>query len=235
MSRPAEAGCTACGVRGTSPFCSLTGRSRRQFERERTVHTYERGQVVFYEGEPPLAMHCIRSGRVKIFKRSGRGDDLVIRILGPGEILGYRAPLADEPYAASAGTLEETTVCTLSRRALLGLVARSPDFALAFLKKLALELRVSDEIALEIFEQPVPRRAARLLLMLVEDAASKARRSASVRIQRKDLAAMIATTPETLSRVLRGFAQRGLVELTRTEIRVRDPATLRRVAGSRST
>lgn len=123
----------------------------------------------------------------------------------------------------------------MSRRTLLELVTRSPELALAFLKKLAVELRLSDEIALEIFEQPVPRRAARLLLMLIEHAEPKTTRSTSVRIQRKDLAAMIATTPETLSRVLRDFAERGILELTHTEVSVRDLAALRRAAGSRTT
>lgn len=113
MARPHEVGCAACGGRAASPFSSLAGKALRQFERERTVNTYQRGQVIFYEGEPPLAVHCIRSGRVKVSKRGGRGDDLVIRFLGPGEIFGtvLRSPASPTPPAPGRSMKRSSAPC----------------------------------------------------------------------------------------------------------------------------
>jgi CRP-like cAMP-binding protein len=224
--------CTVCGSEAKSVFCALAGGHLERLDREKSVRTYERGEAVFYAGNPPLAVYCVYSGRIKLYKTGRRGEEQVIRLLGAGEMTGYRALLANEPYAATAEAIERTVVCTISRQTLLTLVRESPDLALALLARMAQELRRSEDSMVSRTEDSVRIRAARLLLMLSgdQDRGLTSPAQISVPLRRAEMAQMIGTTPETLSRTLHGFASRGWLALSRVDIVVLDFAALRRIA-----
>lgn len=224
--------CTVCGREARGIFCVLAGGHLQRLDREKSVHTYERGEAIFYAGNPALAVYCVSSGRVKLYKLGRRGEEQVIRLLGAGEMTGYRALLADEPYAATAEAIERTVVCTISRRTLLALVHDSPELALKLLAKMAQELRRSEELMVSRTEDPVRVRTAQLLLWLCGNSHDGVPGPVrvSVPLRRVEMAQMIGTTPETLSRTLHQFAERGFLELSRVEIFLLDHTGLRKVA-----
>lgn len=166
-------------------------------------HAYPRGQARFHAGDPALSLHVIRSGRVHVFSRWRDGDEQVLRLLGPGEILGYRAVLAGESYNSSAEAVVDTRACIVPGETVREMLRANPELATQMLEKLARELRVSEELMMELVHRPVGQRMAR----------------------------MVGTTPETLSRTLRRLAQRGVPVVTRECIRIRDLERPRRAAG----
>jgi CRP-like cAMP-binding protein len=191
------------------------------------------GRVLFNEGAPPLSVHCIRSGLVKITKVGSGGEEQILRILGPGEVVGYRAVLAREPYAATAQAVEETWVCTIPATTLDDLLRSSPQMAVDLLAKVARELRISEEVLIGIHHKTVRRRLAGALLLLASPSteATQAAGEAVVRLSRKDLGHLVGASPETISRTLRGLVQGGMVTTTRTEIHIADPKRLQSLAG----
>jgi CRP/FNR family transcriptional regulator len=195
-------------------------------------HAYQRGQTIFHEGTPALAVHCIRSGTVKLSRRVGGGDEVVVGVLAPGELIGFRAVLADLAYGITAETLEPAVVCTIPRELFMGLVRESADLAIHLLKQLAREVRFTEEQLVERTRQSVSKRTARLLARLKQGSAPGFRASPrlGITMSREQMALFIGTTPETLSRTLHAFAGRGIVELDRKSIRVRDVAALLKMA-----
>ena len=224
--------CTVCGPEARGVFCVLAGSHLQRLDREKSVHTYERGESIFYAGNPPVAVYCVYSGRVKLYKLGRRGEEQVIRLLGSGEMTGYRALLADEPYAATAEAIERTVICTISRSTLISLVRESPELALNLLAKMAQELRRSEELMVSRTEDTVGVRTAQLLLWLCGNSrhVSAGPVQITVPLRRAEMAQMIGTTPETLSRTLHQFALRGFLELSRVEISVLDLTGLRKIA-----
>jgi CRP-like cAMP-binding protein len=101
---------------------------------------------------------------------------------------------------------------------------------------LANELRISEDLMMDLLHLPVRQRVARLLLGVLSHhkKGSEPGKLADKELKRKEMAAMIGTTPETFSRVLHAFAQAGIVSLSRDSIRVRDAALLQRIAGDAS-
>lgn len=227
--------CFLCDLRNQGVFSCLQRDQLRQMEREKTARRYRRGQAIFYEGDPPFAVYCIHSGRVKLFKLGGRAEPQVTRLLGPGETVGYRAVLANEPYEATAEAVEPSLVCVVPKATLFALLRLSPDLAFAFMAKLSRELRASEEQLLLLSQESVRQRTAHLLLMLWEGGGEDAALDPVIKpvIQRKEMAQMVGTTPETLSRVLSQLDRCGVLSVTRSEIRVKDPSTLRKVAKAR--
>jgi len=233
MAKPSPDRCAVCKSRSTGLICGLNSRARDRLEQDRTTHAFRRGQPIFHAGSPAQALYVVHSGRVKVFRTWRGGEEQVLRLLGPGELLGYRPLLANEPYVASAEAIEDSTLCVIPAATVRELLREVPGLALELMEKLARELRASEDLMMDLIHRPVRQRAARLLLSLLEDnhhAAEPAILSSQL-LRRQDMARMIATTPETFSRVLRGFAQHGLVTLTRDRIHIRDHARLHKVAG----
>jgi CRP-like cAMP-binding protein len=227
--------CEFCAAKHPGGLCGLNSGTAGRFAESRVPHVYERGQIIFHEGLPAHSLFIIHSGRVRVFRTWTDGEEQVLRLLGPGEIVGYRPIFANEPYGASAAAVEESSICVVPREDVLERIRQEPALALGLLAKLSLELRLSEDLMMDLIRRPVRERAARLLLGLVETEGSgaEARSVVSNQIRRQDLARMIGTTPETFSRVLRALAQRGIVELSRERVVVRNLALLRRAAGER--
>ncbi len=134
--------------------------------------------------------------------------------------MGYRALFANEPYAATAEAVETTTTCGIPKTTLFALLEKSPQLSFQILKKLSKELRTSEEKMLSLVQESVKQRTARLLLSFWEKSGGNLRIEAQIRVPllRKEMSQIIGTTPETFSRTLHHFAQRGIVRLTRSEI-----------------
>ena len=225
--------CEICAAQSPGGVCRLKSGAAGRFAGSRTAQVYTRGQALFHEGWPAESLFIVHSGRVRVYRTWTNGDEQVLRLLGPGEIVGYRPLFANEPYGASAEAIEDSSICVVPRAVVLERLRDDPALALEMLAKLSRELRISEDLMMDLIRRPVRERAARLLLGLVEDAGQTAtpRVIRSRDLPRQDLARMIGTTPETFSRVLRTLAQRGAIELDRERIVVRNTALLRRAAG----
>jgi CRP-like cAMP-binding protein len=214
--------CQLCKMRSSSIFHSLKEKEVEILNNCKSAHEYKRGQVIFYEGNPSLAIYCIHSGIVKLFKSGYSGEEFVIRLLGPSEIIGFRALLADEPFAATAQAVSDTKTCIVSKQNILNIINSSPDLSSKIMAKLAVDLRISEEQFLSRAQENVKQRTARMLLQLLETSNeySGSNSRISMPILRSEMAQVVGTTPETLSRTLRGLAQKGIIRLTRSDISV---------------
>lgn len=213
-------------------FGGLTGAAAERLARDTTEQVFKRGQTIFHHGSPCHVLYLIRIGRVKVSSVGRQGEELVLRLLGPGEVLGFRPLLSDEPYNATGVAVEDTTLCVVPAATLKALLRESPEFVLKVLTKLARELRVTEEMMMDMLYRPARQRVAAVLLKLVDDnlAAPDPLTIASSHLKRKDMAGMAGTTPETLSRILRAMADQHIVSLTRERVHVRDRARLERIA-----
>jgi CRP-like cAMP-binding protein len=226
--------CAICGRKRAQHICELAGREVSLLKAARTLVDYPAGQVIFHEGQPPFALYCIVSGTVKIYKASEAGRQIIVRLLSAGELLGYRPVLANEPYAATAAAVTPTRACLITRESFYESLRASPDLCVRVLGKMAKELRISEDQWLDFASDPVRRRLARLLLLLVRGEGLPLR--AGIRIPgsctRSEMAQMIGTAPETVSRTLALMGRQRLVRVTRTGIWVVDPARLSEVAAA---
>ncbi|UCH84290.1 MAG: Crp/Fnr family transcriptional regulator [Candidatus Latescibacterota bacterium] len=226
--------CGNCRPRTRGLFGSLSSTHTIKLDREKTAHDYDRGQIIFYEGTPPLAIYCIHSGIVKLYKTGKNGTHIMIRILGPGDVIGYRALLANEPYAATAEAVDTTTACTITRDTINILLKNDPKLILQLLSKLATELRVSEDQMVTRLQEPVRQRTARFLMWLRESLWSGSRRSNTIVVPllREEMAQMVGTTPETFSRTLRKFSHDGVIKYDRKSITITKPGVLQGIASA---
>ena len=191
-------------------------------------HAYGAHETLYHEGTPALAVHCVREGAIKLFRRLESGEEVVVGTRGPGDLVGVRGVLAGIPYANTATTLDPAVVCAIPGETFLGLVRENPILGIRILTRLAGESRRLEEELVERCHSRVAKRVARFLAMRLPPSTAAAARSEAARVSmnRGEMAQLIGTTPETLSRALHALADDGVVALDRRIIRILDPAAL---------
>jgi CRP/FNR family transcriptional regulator len=225
--------CATCAPIRSEAFCHLAQEHLERLDREKVVRLYRRGQTVFEQGDEPAFFHCIYSGCIKLFKMGSHGEEQVIRLLGGGDFMGFRAILAEENYAATAAAVEPSTLCCIPASTFLSLLGECPALSLYIMRTLARELRISEDQMLVRTQESVRQRTARFLLWAHErlGKAQDPSRPLALPVKRNEMAQVIVTSPETLSRTLRAFSEKGVIRLTRTEISITNLALLRNIAG----
>jgi CRP/FNR family transcriptional regulator/CRP/FNR family cyclic AMP-dependent transcriptional regulator len=168
-----------------------------------------RGKTIVEEDLPGDYMYVIRQGRVKVTKLSGDGREKILEFLGEGDFFGEMSLLDNAPRSASVKTLAETRILALSRSDFLGVLRRSPDIAMAVIKELARRVRQVDEHASSLSFQRVKQRTQGLLLRLAKDEAGSEGRRTTPSLTHQQIADMVGTSRETVTRVVKGLKQEG--------------------------
>ena len=161
--------------------------------------------TIVEEGLPGDYMYVIREGRVKVTKSSDDGREKILDILEAENFFGDMALFDRAPRSASVKTLQPCRLLALSRRDVLGVLQRSPDFAMAIIQVLIQRLRETDEQASAMSFQGVKARAQGLLERVAEQQADGRRLTPSLTHQQ--IADMIGSSRETVTRVVKQLKQ----------------------------
>ncbi len=203
-------------MRGTPLFRSLSDEDWGTVEQYLHAHIYPADTYLFFQGDPPEALYIIGSGRIKLVRHTNQGRDVVVTVLGPGQLIGEMAIFDGRPYSMSAITLEESGVVTIARHDLMNLIHRYPLLSLEVILELNRRLRLCTELVRSLAVDRVEQRIARALLRLKDLGGVPGPEGRGVMIDihltRQDIAEMTGTTVETAIRVMSRFRKEGLIQ-----------------------
>jgi CRP-like cAMP-binding protein/CheY-like chemotaxis protein len=183
---------------------------------ERKVRTIKKKQIIYYEGDTVSGIYLVLSGKIKTFKLSEDGRELLTGMYSADEYFGIPALLLNEPYSETAEALEDTAVCQLPKEMLEELLNRYPDVARQFIHILSNNLIAKEEQLLQLAYHSVRKRMAEVLIRLCRQ--EKQEGQITLRISRDNLAAMAGMATETVSRILSDFKDEGLIERKGSQI-----------------
>lgn len=188
--------------------------------------------VFFHQGAPASALHVLVQGRTKLVQTTAEGHQVVIRIVGPGDMFGGVALLGDAVYPATAEALSASEALLWPAPAVARLVARHPALALNALRVLAHRLGELQDRYRELATERVEQRVARALMRLARQAGRRDARGVRIDMEltRQDLGELTGTTLYTVSRILSAWQGRGLIDAGRTQVVIRDPHGLVAIA-----
>jgi CRP/FNR family transcriptional regulator len=181
---------------------------------------YRRGESIFLEGEEGDGFHVVLSGRVKVFKLSLEGKEQTLHLFGPGEPFGEVALFAGRRFPANAEALEPSRVLFFPREAFAGLIRENPSVAMNLLALLSVRLRRFAALIEDLSLKEVPGRLAAYLLYLNRQGRGEA--DLTLDVTKAQLASLLGTIPETLSRILGRMSRQGLIETDGRRIRLLD-------------
>jgi CRP-like cAMP-binding protein len=183
------------------------------------------GDTVFFQGDPGTSLCIIQSGRIKLSLISASGREVIIDLLGPGDVFGELALLDGEPRSADCVATEVTELLLLQRDDFLQFLEGNPKLTIALLAELSRRLRRDTQLIQDAAFLDVPARLARVILRLAEPQGDAVR--ATPRLTQTNLAGLVGTTRETLNKFLGMYQDEGLIRLERGRIVVLNDAALK--------
>ena len=192
-----------------------------------------RKEVLFRQGDAVAGLFILVAGRVKLSQLSPEGNEVILRLLGPGEICAGVAALERVGfYPVTAQALTDTRAAFWTLAAVREIFARHPALTGNLLQQITERTQEFQHRFREVATRMVPQRLAHMLLRLAQQAGQRA--AGGLRIDfpltRQDLAEMTGTTLYTVSRLLSDWSERGIVEVGREWVTIRSPDELQDIA-----
>ena len=197
------------------------------------LRRWQAGEVLFREGDGATGALLITAGLVKIHKHARDGDEVILSLCGPGDLLGEVSLAAAATRSADASALLAVEAVSVPVADLRALLARQPRIALELLELALGRLRVADQRRLEFASaESLPRVTSRLLELAERFGVAGADGTLTVEmpISQEELASWAAASRESTARALRTLRELGVIETQRKRLVVNDVEALRRHA-----
>lgn len=189
---------------------------------------YPRGSVILFEHDPGDALYVVIGGQVKVVLIAEDGREVILALLKEGDFFGEMSLIDDQPRSAHVIATEDAQLLVLRRDDFLACMDDMPRIALGLLRALSRRLRQADDKIGGLVLLDVNGRLARLLLDLADEDDGQ---HITRRVTHHTLAQMIGSSRETVSRTLRDLSARGLIEVGRKQMVIRDRGGLKALAG----
>jgi len=198
----------------TAPlFVDMDPENSRALIASMSVVSFGRGEVLFHEGESGDQLFVIRTGKIKLGRRSGDGRENLLSVQGPGEMFGELSLFDPGPRTATATVVADATLLELAHTDLIAWLQAHPTVAVHLLKALAHRLRRTNEALADLVFSDVPGRVAKALLDLSTRFGEPVDEGIRVAhdLTQEELAQLVGASRETVNKALADFAARGWV------------------------
>ena len=208
----------------------FAGLSKTQYEALARIgvrRSCRKGERLFSEGDEGTGFYMVVTGRVKIFKVSVEGKEQILHLFGPGESFGEVSVFTGQGFPADAVTSVQTVLLFFPRAAFSALIQKDPTLALNMLAQLSGRLRHFAGLIEDLSLKEVPGRLAKYLLYLSD---GKGDGEVALDVSKGQLASLLGTIPETLSRILARMHRQGVIRLRGSQIRILDRPGIEQIA-----
>jgi CRP/FNR family transcriptional regulator len=223
--------CLLCKLRHSGFFCELPKASLQELERVKYASAYPQGAVLFVEGQAPRGVYVICSGRVKLSTTSRDGKTLILRIAQAGEVLGLHATVSGKPYELTGETLQPCQLDFIRREDFLRFLQHHADACLNAAEHLSKNCQSAYEMIRSLgLSHSVSEKLARLLLEWSSDGdVTKEGIRIKVALTHEEIAQLIGTSRETVTRVLGEFREKQLAQLRGSTLMILNKPALERM------
>lgn len=209
-------------------FSSLPAAIVSDLESKLFVAKYVAGSVIYRQGERPQGIFLVLAGRIKMCAVALHAKTALLKIAGPGEVLNLAACFAEEPVLTTAQATEMSSIGFLAREEMISAMQRYPAFCKAMAQLLAtccME-RTREMLVLRI-PSTTSQRLAATLLRIAESRENGSNGLTPLNYTHAELGQLIGASRETVSRLMKRFATRGLIDTDRSSFRITDQDSMK--------
>jgi CRP/FNR family transcriptional regulator len=221
--------CVTCSFKAENFFCHLPEPSLRAFETLKFTTSYPAGAILFSEGEPPRGIFMLCHGRAKLSTGSADGKTLITRIVEPGEVLGLSGAISGRPYKVTAETIEPTQVNFIKREDFLRFLKDHGDACFHAAQQLSHEGHIAHESIRSLgLSHSATEKLAKLILGWADEQGKDSSQGIRLKLlaTHQDIAQMIGTSRETVTRLLGEFKSKKIIAVKGSTLLVLNKAAL---------
>lgn len=212
-------------------FRHLSDEEIQEIFLNKITESYTRGAIIYQEGNRMKGFFCVQEGIVKIYKTGIDGKEQIIRFAQPGDIIGYRSIISNEPACTTSEALEETILCHFPADILIKLVKTNGEFSVELMKLICKELGEANSYITDIAQKTVKGRLAEILIHLEDDFGIDPEKNLNISLTREELSNIVGTATESIIRLLSEFKTKGLIKLSGRKIKILDKPGLKFISG----
>ena len=211
-------------VRSLPLFARMSDTDLDTFLDHASTRRVSPGETVFKQGQPATGFYLLLSGRLKVTQVTGDGQQIIVRVVHPGELFGFAMALNRDDYPGTATAATDSVVLFWPSELWPQFVEHNDQMAASAIQTIGRQLEEAHTRIREMSTQEVERRVAHAILRLTLQAGRKEESGIQIAfpISRQDIAEMTGTTLHTVSRILSAWEARGLVQCGRQKVLVCD-------------
>jgi CRP/FNR family transcriptional regulator, cyclic AMP receptor protein len=228
--------CTSCKLRKDRMFCNLPDSAIELMQSIKATAVYPKGALLCLEGQPARGVFILCNGHAKISTSSADGKTVILRIAGPGEVLGLSSTLSGKPHDFTVETMEPTQANFIGRADFLKFLAAHPAIGMKVADQLTHNCQCAyEEIRSLGLSRSVAEKVARLILLWSENPSmvrknKQGKPQFKVTLTQEEISQMIGSSRETVSRVLSEFKKERVLEIKGCDWIIVDKSSLERHA-----
>lgn len=204
-------------------FATLPAEALEELAQATTLRFYNKGEVIFWEGDDGAGLHILKEGSVKLYKTSPSGRELIIKVFEKGATFN-EVPVFDQgKNPVNVAALEDCEIWVVDNEKIRSIMTRYPQMCQAVIQNLAQNLRMLVELVDQLSFYQVTHRLARLIGQLTPEQLAG---TPHERVTQDQLAARLGTVREVVARSLRELEKSGAIRVTNRKIEILDTQIL---------
>lgn len=198
----------------------------------KVTNTYKKGSTIFHHTNPVFGLYCMSSGIVKISKFGNNGKESIVRIAGPGDVIGHRSLFSTDHFNATATVIEEAKICFFNKNLIFKLLNEDKSLGINLIRRLSKEMGEAEAKTAAMTQKDVSQRLAGFFMNLLKSYGVEEGKKTliNIRLTREEIASMIGTANETVIRFISKFKDDGILEQDRKNLYVINKERLKEVA-----
>jgi CRP/FNR family transcriptional regulator, cyclic AMP receptor protein len=226
--------CVTCPIREEHLFCNLPLPAVQKLNEIKSTAVYPKSAMLFIEGQQPRGVFVLCTGKAKLSTSSSEGKTIIIKISEPGDVLGLNATISNHPYEVTAEMIEPGQANFITRDALLHFLREHGEVALRVAEQLSQNYYTAyEEIrTLGLASSPSEKFAKLLLSWDSGKKQTNGSKQIKLTLTHEEIAEMIGTTRETVSRLFSEFKKKQLLQLKGSNLVIRNKPALEKLVRS---
>jgi CRP/FNR family cyclic AMP-dependent transcriptional regulator len=226
--------CLTCPVREEHLFCNLSPPALQQLSEIKSTAIYPKSTMLFIEGQKPRGVFVLCAGKAKLFTSSSEGKTIITKISEAGDILGLNATISNRPYEVTAEMVEAGQANFIPRDSFLQFLREHGEVAVRVAEQLSRNYYTAyEEIrTLGLTDSPAEKFAKFLLSWSSDSQGVHNGSQVRLTLTHEEIAEMIGTTRETVSRLFSEFKKKQLLQSKGSTLIIRDKSALEKIVHS---
>jgi CRP/FNR family transcriptional regulator, cyclic AMP receptor protein len=226
--------CLTCPVREEHLFCNLSPQPAQRLNEAKSTAVYPKGAMLFIEGQQPRGVFVLCVGKAKLSTSSREGKTIITKISDSGDVLGLNAVVSNRPYEVTAEMMEPGQANFIPRDSLLHLLKDFPEVAVRVTQQLSRNYYTAyEEIrTLGLSVSPSEKFAKLLLSWSSKSAQDDGSAQVKLTLTHEEVAEIIGTTRETVSRLFSEFKKKQLMQMKGATLVIRSRFALEKICQS---
>jgi len=224
--------CVTCPIREEHLFCNLSLPAVQKLNEIKSTAVYPKSAMLFIEGQQPRGVFVLCTGKAKLSTSSIEGKTVIIKISEPGDVLGLNATISNHPYEVTAEMIEPGQANFITRDALLHFLREHGEVALRVAEQLSQNYYTAYEEIRTLGLAASPAEKFAKLLLSWDSGQTNGSKQIKLTLTHEEIAEMIGTTRETVSRLFSDFKKKQLLQLKGSNLVIRNKPALEKLVRS---